>query len=967
MDLVKHLRSILAAQGIVTTISDEEPEDDDGDSRALQISKAPPGNIKSRPDRRVSFDDARLEETWLSERSQFGHTPLVSQPQGLLLQPARRGRDFGAAPRARSISSSNQRQPAPKHFQNGSPSSRNASELDDRQNPTLLFEVTETQLEQNADAFLATSELRAARQLLHVWHDQALAARSQRVQAWQFAENHDRRKLLKESLDTLVGVLVARKDERHRILQADRAEQALRARETEHIAQLEANADVRLRKHNKGLLEKAFSHWLESARYQKRVQEVVRVHILKTRYFNRWRAITADNIIKARSLLTRKFTRLWRDRTAHRALMYEQAAAHHEESLMKRFFQRWFWGFCSRRVVGWHEQSIKRRALTSWTSRLQGLWSAEDGADLFNGQKRAASALSALVQRYASVQANRLAAERHCNTKLISSCFQSFQIRAKHTPGAKAIATHVEVDLKRKALKVWQLHVTLSRQAVEVDRKRVLQSAWTNWNDALRCKALAQRMDERVLMENLYKWLLQTRLKDLQRKRDARMLRRVLHDWKEKLDSRTSTLQLARSSFAANQRWRVLRSGMVHLNMAVRVQEDAERLAIEFSNSRSLPHVLEAWKERTEHARSLIKWAMDARFYCLATRTLKIWRERTEQHKHSRRRDAYAQVRARVKIRLVRHCFDRWRTQSVTVHSMDSEAERRSQARLFNVGTAAFDRMREKTAACAELTAQAASMDREKLLGSALAALVNHHIDLGTMGREALHFRQESDMSLLASALKRIQWSTFTATRRAESADALWARNRDQHIRQMIRHLAARAAERRSARELPDRRDESPSLRPASRAAARSAERPNFPSSPPIVPTTPAYMRSPSRSRRAGRFKPLPPPAHVTPMAFEQSFFVTTPAPLAQGNLEEQAGEESDIFDGLTPQITPFARKLRAGGIRQTPSRPPFSALRSSVFGRSMAAPGGTAKSVRFAGSGSRFGGGRLRASPAEG
>jgi hypothetical protein len=50
---------------------------------------------------------------------------------------------------------------------------------------------------------------------------------------------------------------------------------------------------------------------------------------------------------------------------------------------------------------------------------------------------------------------------------------------------------------------------------------------------------------------------------------------------------------------------------------------------------------------------------------------------------------------------------------------------------------------------------------------------------------------------------------------------------------------------------------------------------------------------------------------------------------------------------GLTPQVTPFARKLRAGGFVEMPP----SALRTSVLGRSGTAIG-TGKSVRFASAG---------------
>jgi len=213
--------------------------------------------------------------------------------------------------------------------------------------------------------------------------------------------------------------------------------------------------------------------------------------------------------------------------------------------------------------------------------------------------------------------------------------------------------------------------------------------------------------------------------------------------------------------------------------------------------------------------------------------------------------------------------------------------------------------------------------------------------------------------------LKRMQWEQFTAVRRNESADALWIRNRDQHVRQMLRHWFAQAAIRRNAQVAAAiaEEPESPSLRPASRAASRSrsAQR-SAATSPPAA--TPAYMRTPSRSRRGGRFRSLPTPAPVTPFTFDASYLATTPAPLppplpsfeaAQPPSPSLAAIPADDagLDTLTPQVTPFARKLRAGGFASTPAP---SILRSSIFGRSavQVGPGGTTKSVRFAG-GSRF------------
>ncbi|CAK1357185.1 unnamed protein product [Cercospora beticola] len=953
-DLVRGLRSVLAAQGIETVLDDEEEDE----TRSLRVSYTPPKKRESKPGRRVSFGDAQVEETWLSEHTE-SLRPLPEPAQnGLLSQPPHRGRDVVSAQRARSTSSSHiyrSQDPASKQHQQGSPLSNRHSDFEEQKNPTLVFEVSQTQLEQNAEAFYTTSEWRSARRMLHLWHDTALEQRSQRAQAWDFALNHDRRKLLKESFDTLFAAFQERRIERQRALEAQRWEEEQQAREREREAELVRKLQEYRRQRDEQYIWKAFSNWYESLQYQRRCREVAKEGILKIRYFAKWRRLTIDNATKARSILCRKYLNLWQTKTIRRALVAEQAEAHYEETLTRRCLQRWFWDFCARRVEGWREQRLQQRTFGHWLAELQRHRTQQGQAQEFRSRKLLGSSLHILARRKDDLQLAFQTAERLSQRSLTTRCFKAIVLRARLTPREATWTTKVNLDLKRKAFKTWHLHLTLIQQAIEKDRKRILQSAWTNWNDALRCKALAQRIDERVLLESLYKWVLQSRIKSFQRTRDERLVRRTLDGWTSAVRDKTASLSRSKHSFEENQRWRLLRFGMTSLNRALRQREDGERAAVEFANSRALPNVLETWKERTEHARMLAKWATDARFYVLTTRALKLWRDKTEEHKHIRRRDAYAQIRSRIKLRLVNQCFHRLRLKSNEIRTMNEAAGQRSRVRLYAIGTDAFDKIREKTAHYGELATAAEAMDRQKLLGSALSALVNEHIDLQALDEQTNLFRQETDLALLASALKRIQWATFTASRRGESADALWARNRDQHIKHMLRHWAAQAKARKTALNTQQEAGDSPSLRPASRVAARSAERPSFPSSPPTA--TPGYMRTPSRSRRTGRFKPLPTPAHFTPFAFDQSYLVTTPAPTAGVELRTAVdeAETTDVFEGLTPQVTPFARKLRAGGIGVTPARAPPSALRSSVFGRSMG-PGGTAKSVRFASS-SRFSG----------
>ena len=664
--------------------------------------------------------------------------------------------------------------------------------------------------------------------------------------------------------------------------------------------------------------------------------------------------------MKARRILLRRYVAVWRERLARRQLREEQALAHYEECLMKKCKTSWFWHFCSRRVEGWHEQWIERRALAHLTGCLDRQREQQRQAEQLYHTQLTRRTLRPLIARLRACQIHSRTAQQHHERTIASRSLSVTHIQTKLAPLARTLTLRTDVNFQRRAFHVWHDHSNLSRQATEVNYKRILQMAWTDWNDALRCKALAQRIDERVLMENLYRWILQERLRLFQRTLDGRLLGRVLGWWRGKVEQERDRLGDAEIVFAERQRRRRLAFSMLRLNIAMRAREDAERAAVELANSHALPKVLETWKEKTDHARRLVKMAVDGRFYFLCFNALKVWRDRTSEHKANRRRDAYVQVRARIKIRLVRHCFVRWQTACMEVHSMDDEAERRVQARVADVGTRAFVRWRERTGQYAELQVQAVEMDQQKLLSSALTAVVVKHADLAGMDQQALDFRRETDLALLATALRRAQWATFTNARKTESAEALWTRNRDQHVKQMLRHWATQTAARRATaiqgEEGPTAQEEepeSPSLRPASRAASRSAVQDLLlPSSPPTLAATPGYMRTPSRPRRAGRFRPLPTPVPFTPMAFESAFLATTPAPVPT----QQPETEQQPFEALTPQVTPFSRKLRAGGFpASAPIVPPPSALRSSVLDRSV--HGGTGKTVRFAGS-SRF---RLR------
>jgi protein SFI1 len=935
------LREVCQSQGI--TIVDEDDTHALGES-PKRFDEVNTGKQKPKTDRRrVSFDEARYEETQLSE-----HSELIKEqtPDGKahLGRPPTPGRPYYNQ-RSRSADGDERDWPERKVTKQASPPSLHVSEPDGPADSSMLMhsalhdEERDAQLHDIMDAFHGMSDVRLIRRCIHAWHDAFLTHSNREEMDSARAIEHDGRTLLRQALNGWRTKKQIRVEIR---LQ----EEELRRQEEEDERECERKEDLAASTRDKMLVRKSYEHW-----YVRHLDLIVRTMrasrlVLAMRYFKKWRDITVENNSKARQLVLRKCIRTLHDRTWRKQLVYEQATAQYEEALQKRLFKNWLWQLRARKAEELHQEQTVRRTLRHWHGRSNRLQEMVQEAQTARSNRPLNAIMQTLRSRLEQRQQAAATAEAHYEHKARLNSMQALVVQGRLRPLEKTMTLRVTLTLQRKAFSVWHLHLSLTRQAAQVDRKRVLQDAWTSWNDTLRTRALARRIDERLLVENLYKWVLQERLSLFRRTADARLARHALLLLDSAVDDYRSTLDGRAAIFAADQRRRKLAASMVHLNLAFRRREDAERKAVEFVNSRALPDVLGQWKAKSEHARKLAKMAVDARWYCLASSTLKTWRARNTEHQHQRRREAYVQIRAQVKYKMVSKFFTTWRTQGMEIQSMKEAAQGRAERRLFAAGTQAFDRWREATRTQREREFQGANVDNQRLLLSALTAMLARHSEKATLEQQAVSFRLESDLALQSSALKKLQWETFTASQQTKTADALMVRNGEKHVKNMLRHWFMKASSLRASRLDQPAEPESPSIRSASRAAARSASKERFtPShSTSYTPGTPGYMRTPSRSRRAGRFRPIPTPGAVTPFAFDPGYLATTPAPFTAA---ENGNSNSPMPVGLTPQVTPFARKLRAGGFAEMPP----SALRTSVLGRSGAAVG-TGKSVRFASAG---------------
>lgn len=962
------LRDLLRAYEITLVDGTEDglgEEVKEPSTRAKQVHAQSNGCLNTKLQRRrVSFNDSRLDETWLSEQSRSLNASPAPSPNHLA-QPPKRGPEATHDRRSRSTEGrrSSVRFAEPEVEPALAPAPLPYRSAHQRAGvPESTLQPSHDELEARAEAFYGTCDYRITRHYLHRWIDATLLTQERFTDAYEQAAQYDRHILLNNAFMTLI--------EHARFIWQQRREAVLHE-------QWEADAQ---RVYDARLLPKAFTHWLNAARRGHYDTRKAQQWIMQLKYFRRWKQLTLENAVKARSLLSRRLFRRWKGKAAHQETERNQKAAVYEEWLTKRYFRKMIFSWAQTKIVPWRILKAKENALGVWRGRLKTLRANDGKAEDRVERTGVSNALHKLRNTLIEHQRLRAAGERHHASKLKTKYLTMLSAQARLTPVASVVSLKCRLDLERRAFGAWSLQLRLSKEAVDVNKRRILQAAWTKWNDALRCRALSQRNNERVVLEVLYRWVLQERLKLFTRTRESRLAQRAFIYLRNHIHKLWWRLDQAFFRYQQGEQRRILSTGMVRLNSAIRRQEDAERAAVEFANLRRLPGVLEVWRGKADHAVRLAQKATRARYYLLGVKTLRLWNEKTTEHKHKRRRGAYTHVRTRLKVRVARESLAKWRDRTARVRSLDETATRLTHERFLVLKTNTLTTWRNKVAHTYQLHKQATLLDQGKLLSGALNTMLASYITVVALEARSRSFLQYTEFMVQATALRRLQWAAFTASRRAESAEALRLRNRDLHVREWLRLWSSKAAVKRQPPPTTGAEEpESPSLRPASRAAARSASRDRFTSparlrrDEEVDSTTPAYTRTPSRSRRASRFRSLqtlPTPAAVTPMAFDSAYLSTTPAPLQSAVQQPQpsqwqarpASPAEMILEGLTPQITPFARKLRAGGVGSaataTPGVVPPSALKRSVFGRSGV---GTAKNVRFAG-GSRF----QRASPRE-
>ncbi|KAI9875738.1 MAG: hypothetical protein M1830_008059 [Pleopsidium flavum] len=546
------------------------------------------------------------------------------------------------------------------------------------------------------------------------------------------------------------------------------------------------------------LLTKAFTHWAQSASDEVMRTSVARRHILRTKYFNAWREITAVNELKVRRQRLTKFFGLWRRRYNKNLAENAKAITVYHGNLVESVYWRWFWKFCEHRAPQWRAGRIKRKYLANWAAAVKRIIEREGWVESSCRDSVQRSTLRGWLERTRIILSCEREAVIFRRRRLLASLLPEWQARLRLAPMARQISNSADWRIVYSVFSTWVFRFRAVGQAAQVDRSRVLRNGWTSWNDHLRWQTLAHRIDDRVVTQALYRWVLAERCILLRRHFTQRSKHRVL----SRFVNQWSTLEgrlLDQEGIVRQSRDRsLLRLVCDRWRHKLELVRRQEQLAFEFNAPRVAQETLRAWSVRLQNVRQLQRWANDAEFYVFTTLSIKRWQNATTESKRQKRRKAYAQVRRRIKMNLASRVIVPWRERTGIIIEMQRQAVYTYQSHLFNIGTNIFDHWRRRLDDVLNMKNHAESVYEASPLQRCLQSWTSLFQRQRIKQEQALSYYVEMHVSsVAASLLRKLSLRVFEIRSRQETAESLMERNNRKHFRNIFRHWQDSVSQRR--------------------------------------------------------------------------------------------------------------------------------------------------------------------------
>ena len=565
-----------------------------------------------------------------------------------------------------------------------------------------FYTPSRTQLLRDADTFQHHRIRHLAQELLDRWCDAAFQAQTHHEHLQRQAVIHDTDILLRQTIEHWRARMHVRK----------------RVEETERFfSQLERRA---AKARNLYLLTKAFTHWAQCAEDQVLQGSADRNQVLGIKFFSAWRDVALENQNKVQVPSLRRFFSVWKRRHVRCLRGADNAHLVYELRLSRIGYWHWFWTFCERRASEWHTRQVKQRLLFNWLNKARTIARQSQVVTHDRDKNATWNILSPWLAKTRISLSNRRKAVTLHDRWTTSHAVQTWVLTRRLAPRIQQISNMVDWRAAGATFAIFVHRFRSEKQAENVDRLRILRGFWTRWNDRLRWQTLAHRIDDRVLVEVLSKWLIAERRVLERRLSERRLKGQYLRTWALQLSKRERYREQAAKTIENRKAGACSRSAMLQWLSQLEKQRQAQHIAFEFAAPKLVDRTLGMWKQALIHTQGMDLWAKDARFFFLGKHYLKRWRDATSESRRRKRREAYIQVRRTSKMALASRLLQCWRGVATQINNVQVEAANLDHQRLQHVATRLFDSWKEKYDLVVDQEISSSSQYEKQLIQRAL-------------------------------------------------------------------------------------------------------------------------------------------------------------------------------------------------------------------------------------------------------
>ncbi|KZF25218.1 Sfi1-domain-containing protein [Xylona heveae TC161] len=556
-----------------------------------------------------------------------------------------------------------------------------------------------------------------------------------------------------------------------------------------------------IRARNLFLLTKAFSHWAQCTSEELLRTSVARRHLLRAKFFNAWKDGTGINELKVRKHTLRKFFSICRQRVSKMDSIAIDANDILCSHLLRTMYWRWFWSFCEKRAPVWWAGKTKWKVLICWVKAVQERREKEGWAYGIKKQRLQRKVLHSWARRVSDIRLLHHKAHDFKDQRLMKQSLSDWALITKLRPLAEVYTRSLTCQTLNKVFRLWVKKWRMETDASKVNRLRILQSAWTVWNDNLRCKALAARTDDRLLLQALYKWVLAGRCKLQQRYTNWRLKMQTHNRLFHKQTILRARVHEKEMAFQSARNRRSLRSSLDHWRLKLQMHRQRELVTLSLSASRISKAVLQIWSSKLDHLKLIDSWAVASAFYVFSVHSLKRWENALANARKRKRREAYSYIRRKLKLRLAAKVFSAWRQRCFILCNMYVSSEKYHHKRVESSGIHILAIWKERTEHQASLVQRADSTITDYLLRRNLEHWVQRSHQMAQQVQQAEYFDTLHTSIIAAGLLRKLSLRVFEFIRWHETANSLRERNQRRHSRNILRYWAETYAGRVSQRE----------------------------------------------------------------------------------------------------------------------------------------------------------------------